>query len=117
MPDDTPSNDELVEILGSAFETIHDAVNVALAKATSSEQTNALLSEYNAARSAYTAATNKALNDADPSLGNLVDQLKTASKTLEDAKNAISQTVDILDSISKTVGVFTKIVALSGGLA
>jgi ABC-type transporter Mla subunit MlaD len=106
------SDDDLAATLGSAFETIHDAVNASLAAATTTDQTSELLSEYNAARSAYTNATSRALNDADPSLDTLVNQLDAATQAINDTTQATNNAVSFFNAISKAVGIFTKIVAL-----
>lgn len=117
MPNAGQDNDDLSDALGSEFETIHDAVNAALAVATDPAVTSSLLGEYNAARNAYTAATNKALCDSDPSLAGLMEQLKSATQAIQNTEEAAQNAAGFIDKITKAVGVFTKVISLVGGLA
>lgn len=103
------------EILGNvtaAYNSIHDAVNAALTHTNDQGAVSMLLSEYNAARGAYSSAMNAALNPDEPSLMNLMGQLSTASQAIADTKESANDTERYLSKIGTAVGVLAKVAAL-----
>ena len=100
--------------IGDAYNTIHNAINAALAKTSGSNAVMNLVAESNAARSAYTSAMNASLNASDPVLQNLTDQLKQAAKDLAETNQDIQDEQKYIGYIGSAVGFLAKIAALVG---
>lgn len=107
----------LVEALRAAFLSIHKGVAVALAKAKTPQESEDILTEYNAARDAYYTARTALLNAADPSIEPLQARLGEATAAVDAVEAQTARFADIAAKIELAVGLLAKIVAIAATVA
>jgi hypothetical protein len=109
--------ERLISALRDAFLSIHNGVALALAKASTAEETESILTEYNAARDAYYTARTTLLNAADPSIAPLLAKLQKATAAVEAVDAQVGRFEDVANKIDIAVGVLAKIVAIAATVA
>lgn len=98
--------------IADAYQNIQQAISAALTATNDSELVKQLLAESNAARSAYTTATNAAFNETDTIVQPLLTQLKPAADAISDTTQAINNMIGYMNKIQNAVGILAKVASV-----
>jgi hypothetical protein len=81
-------------------------------KCETQDQVDALLAQYAASRSNYFSCINKTLQDDDPDVTTLVQQMNTEQKSLKTAVSQLGDIATVINVITEAVKVGTKLASI-----
>lgn len=81
-------------------------------KCQTQDQVDALLAQYAASRSNYFSCINKTLQDDDPNVATLVQQMNTEQKSLKAAISQLGDIATVINVITEAVKVGTKLASV-----